>query len=364
MKTVKYFKSIEFVQEQVEKSQAELKQQHMKFAKDAEDVWTRKSGSSDEIALLYLAMTRAAGLKAYALKVCDRNQEMFNPFFLSLRQLDDVLVLVTINGKEIPVDPGAKFAEFGLLDWRHVLVTGLRQTDKGTDFGSTPGNSHKESVTLRAADVTVAKDGSITGIARVSMSGEAALHWRKLAAENDEDEIKKRFNEHMNRMVPDGVTADFDHFLGLEDSNSQLMGIVKLSGNMGTATGKHVFLPGVFFESRAKHPFVSNEKRQTPVDMEYAETIRDEVIYHLPENFTVESAPADTTIPWTGHAVMQLKAVAKDNNVTVARVFVRGFALVGAPDYAALRDFYQKMATADQQQMVLTMSSSAKAGTQ
>jgi hypothetical protein len=346
------------------KSAAELKQEHMKAARDAEDVWTRKSGSSDEIALTYLAMARIAGLKAYALEVCDRNREMFNPFYLSLRQLDDVLVLVTINGKDVPLDPGTKFAEFGLLDWRHVLVSGIRQTDKGVDFGTTPGNPYKESVTLRTADLTIGKDGTLKGIARISMNGEAALHWRKLAAANDEDEVKKRFNEQMRGLVPDGVSAEFDHFLGLEDSHSQLMGIVNLSGNMGTATGKHVFLPGVFFESQAKHPFVAQEKRLTPVDMEYAETLRDEVTYHLPENFTVESAPAETSIPWAGHAAMQLKSVTKNNDVTVARVFIRGFALVAAQDYAGLRDFYQKTATADQQQMVLTMAPAAKAGTQ
>jgi hypothetical protein len=345
-----------------QKSQAEMKQAHMKFARDAEDVWTRKSGPSDEIALLYLAMARIAGLKAYALEVCDRNREMFNPYYLSLGQLDDVLVLVTINGKEVPLDPGAKFAEFGLLDWRHVLVSGIRQTDKGIDFGSTPGNSHKESVTLRSADLTIGKDGSVTGVARISMNGEAALYWRKLAAENDEDEVKKQFNEQMRGLVPDGVTAEFDHFLDLENPHSRLMGIVKLSGNMGTATGKRIFLPGVFFEGRARHPFVSQEKRLTPVDMQYAETVQDEVTYHLPETFTVESAPADTAIPWAGHAAMQLKAVAKNNDVTVARVFLRGFSLVAAPDYAALRDFYQKTATADQQQMVLTAAPTAKAG--
>jgi nitrate reductase gamma subunit len=38
-------------------------------------------------------------------------------------------------------------------------------------------------------------------------------------------------------MVPDGVTAEFDHFLGLEDYHSQLMGIVKISGTLATATG-------------------------------------------------------------------------------------------------------------------------------
>ena len=342
------------------KSQAELKQQHLKQAKDAEDVWTQKSGTSDEIALLYLAMVRSAGLKAYAITVCNRDREIFNPFFLSIRQFDDVLVLVTINGKETAVDPGTKYAPFGELHWKHALTSSLRQTDKGTDFGQTPGITYKEASTLRVADLTIGRDGSVTGTARISMDGPAAILWRERAVENDEDEVKKQFNEYMRGLVPDGVTADFDHFLGLEDYHSQLMGIVKISGNMGTETGKRAFLPGVFFESHAKHPFVAEEKRETAVDMKHAEMIQDSVVYHLPDSFQVENAPADSKIPWASHAVLNLKSTVAKNDVTVQRVFVRGFSFLDAKDYPALRDFYQKVATADQQQLVITVGTAAK----
>lgn len=342
------------------KSQAELKQQHLKQAKDAEDVWTQKAGTSDEIALLYLAMVRSAGLKAYAMTVCNRDREIFNPYFLSIRQFDDVLVLVVISGKEIPLDPGTKFAPFGELDWRHALTSSLRQADKGTDFGGTPGVPYKQASTLRVADLTIGPDGSVKGTVRISMDGPAAILWRQRAIQNDEDEVKKQFNEYMHGLIPDGVTADFDHFLGLEDYHSQLMGIVKISGNMGTATGKRMFLPGVFFESRAKHPFVAEEKRESPVDMKHPETVQDSVTYHLPESFQVESAPTDASIPWAAHAAMQLKSSAKKNDITVNRTFVRGFSLLESKDYPALRDFYQKMATADEEQLVLTAASTAK----
>jgi hypothetical protein len=343
------------------KSKEELKKMGLKQTKQAEDVWKQKSGSSDEIALLYLAMARIAGLKAYAMTVCDRNREVFNPYFMQMSQFDDVLVIVSIGGKDKFLDPGKKFAPFGQLDWRHALSAGLRQAEKGTELSGTPNNSYKDATTLRIGDVTIDKDGSVTGTVRLSMNGPAAVRWRELAIENDEDEVKKQFNEHLKGMMPDGVTADFDHFLGLEDYHAQLMGIVKVSGNIGNSTGKRVFLPGVFFESRTKHPFVATEHRITAIDMEYAESIQDEVTYHVPDTYKVESSPSDTSIPWSGHAVFALKSVVDKNKIVVARSFVRGFAIVEPKDYATLREFYQKVATADQQPLVLTVDPAAAA---
>ena len=166
-------------------------------------------------------------------------------------------------------------------------------------------------------------------------------------------------------MVPDGVTAEFDHFLGLEDYHSQLMGIVKISGNIGTETGKRMFVPAMFFESHAKHPFVAVEKRESPVDMEYGNVVKDEVTYQLPEGFAVESAPPDASVPWAGHSAFTVKTAAGKNEIKVSRTLACAFTFLDPKEYPELRDYYQKIATADQQQLVLTAApAAAKAGGQ
>lgn len=336
------------------KSREELKKEGLKPIKNAEDVWKQKSGSSDEIALLYLAMLRSAGIKSYAMTVSNQDERVFNPFFMSLGQLDDVLVIAVLDGKEVALDPGDRYVPFKELGWRHTTTAGLRQSDKGATFVQIPGNPYKEAVTLRVADISISKDGTLTGTARFSMNGPEAVRWRHVTLENDEDEVKKQFNEYCRKLVPDGVNADFDHFLGLDDYHSQLMGIVKLSGNLGTVTGKHVFLPGVFFESHTKHPFVAEEKRRTSIDMHYADFVQDDVVYHLPEDYTIESLPTEKSVPLTGKAVFHLKGTSDKNRVEVVRTLTRGFTILDPNDYGSLRDFYQKVSTADQQQLVLT----------
>ena len=71
------------------KSESERKQLKLKTIKRAEDTWTQKSGDSEDIALLYLAMLRAAGLTANAMKVVDRERSIFDTAFLNFDQLDD-----------------------------------------------------------------------------------------------------------------------------------------------------------------------------------------------------------------------------------------------------------------------------------
>ena len=46
--------------------------------KTAADIWQQKRGSDDEITRLFISMARAAGLKAWAMIVTERNRNLFN----------------------------------------------------------------------------------------------------------------------------------------------------------------------------------------------------------------------------------------------------------------------------------------------
>ncbi len=335
------------------KSEAERKKDKLKDITKAEDVWKQQSGTDDEIALLYVAMARSAGLKAWAAKVVNRDRALFDPTYLSLAQLDDFIAIVSIDGKDVYLDPGQKVAPFGMLHWKHTYTSGLRQTDKGTEFVTTPGMTYKDAVVQRTGLLDIDASGNVSGIIRIVMSGPDALHWRQLALKNDVDELKKEFDESYQDSLPDGAQAEFDHFLGLDDCNTLLMAIVKVSGNIGAATGKHFFLPGLFFESHAKHPFVAQDKRLTPIDVEYPRLEQDDVTYSLPPGFTVESAPQVADVTWPGFALLRVKSEVKPDSVEVVRVFARNFTMLDPKVYNDLRSFYLKQAAADQQQLVL-----------
>ena len=342
------------------KSEAERKAEKIKAVKNAEDVWKQQSGSSDEVALLYVALTRAAGLKVWPMQVVDRNRAFFNTGYLSTYQLDDYIVIVELGGKDVYLDPGQKMCPFGSLHWKHTVASGFKLSEKGTIAGTTPAGTYKEAIVQRFADLEIAADGGVNGTVRISMTGPEALRWRQLALENDSEEVKKQFNESMRGELPDGVQPEFDHFIGLEDSNINLLAIVKVNGSLGSATGKRFFLPGLFFESHAKHPFVAQEKRTTPIDVHYARMDSDDVTYHVPSGYAIESGPQTTDLTWPNHALLRIRTIGKDGSIEVVRSFARNFPLLFANEYNDLHDFYLKVATADQQQLVLTRSAIAK----
>ena len=342
----------------------ELKQLKLKEAKHAEDTWKQKSGDSEDIALLYLAMVRAAGLKAYAMKVVPRSQGVFDPAYMSLDQLDDTIILVGIDGKAVLVDPGEKMAPFSTLNWRHSNAGGLRQGDQGPGYETTPAQSYNANATQHIADITLDEHGAVTANIQIVMTGQAALRWRQAALRNDIIELKKQFDhEELEPILPDGVEGHVDHFLGLDDPNASLMAVVKANGTLGTATAKRILLPGFFFDSRGHAPFVSQEKRLEAVDMHYGERVVEQDNYHLPAGLVVEATPADSNIPWTGHAAYLSKSVTSTSGqVIVARTLARGFTEAKPEEYQDLRNFYQKVATADQQQIVLTAAPAAAKG--
>jgi hypothetical protein len=342
------------------RGKAELKAMGLKPAKRAEDTWAQKSGSKQDITLLYLAMLRAAGIPAFDMKVVNRNRSLFQPNYLYFDQLDDDVIRANLANKDVFLDPGEKMCPFELVRWNHQAAGGVMQSATGRSAGMTPIQPYATNAVTRIGDLTIDPSGGVTGNFRVVMTGQEAIRWRQMNLESDEDEVKKEYDNGLQGIVPEGVEAHLDHFLGLDDPNVNLMAMVKVSGTVGTQAGKRLVLPGFFFDSRMRQPFMNEDKRLAPVDMYYASRILDQMTYHLPAGFTVEGAPKEDHILWTGSADLITKVVQKPGEVTVVRSVARGFVLLKADEYQDLRGFYQKVEASDQQQIVLTQAAVAK----
>jgi hypothetical protein len=344
------------------KSEAELRQLKLKEIKRAEDVWTQKSGDSEEIALLYLAMLRAAGLTANAMKVVDRERGIFDITYLSTNQLDSTIVMLSLGGKTIALDPGVKMCPFQTLSWRHSNASGFLEGSDGKAGKTSPPQIYSENKQTRLGDLTLDSQGNVEGTVQFAMTGQEALHWRQMALTNDEQEVRKNFDQWLETLTPNGVEAHIDRFHALDQPDQKLLADISVKGSLGAATARRLIVPGFFFETRGGHPFVEQEKRLEPVDMRYGEIVSEQITYHLPEGFTVEGAPPDTKNAWPGHAVFVTKTESTPGQVVIGRSLARAFTFATQQEYQDLRGFYQKIAASDQGQLVLTTAPAAPKG--
>jgi hypothetical protein len=337
-----------------EHSAAENKAQGLRV-KTAADIWAQKRGSDDEITRLFISMARAAGLKAHAAAVTERQKALLNTGYLDWGQLEDEIAIVNVGGKDVFFDPGQRYCEYGKLHWMHTDVLGMRQSDNGIAPLTMPGATFQDNETVRNADLEIGPDGSLKGTIRISMGGAEALRWRLKALSSDEQESKSDFEKEIQACVPDGVIVKMNHFVGISDFNSSLLATLDVSGSMGTAAGKRVLLPSSFFEARVK-PIFAETKRENPIDLRFPYATEDRVTLKLAPGLSLEGLPTDTSVPMQKLAFYTVKYKSDANTYSQDRVIAVGTPLFKKEEYPDLRDFFQKTGAQDQQQLVLKRS--------
>jgi transglutaminase-like putative cysteine protease len=321
---------------------------------NVQTVLENKRGNGNQIAFLYLALARAAGLDARPERIASRNHHIFSPGLLSTSQLDAVLIALTIDGKEILLDPGTKSAPFQTLHWSHTGAGGIAMGSGGkVETLLTPLQLNTENTVVRVGILTVTPQGTVSGTLKVGFTGQEALELRQLALRTDANTMKQQLEKMVASEVPAGIVAHVDRIAGLDDPARQLVAVVPVSGSLAAHDANRLTLPRLFFETRETNPFPEDNTRTLPVDIRYPSQDQEQITYQFPSGFTLETAPQDTTFKWEENAVYQLKSKADASSITTARVLGRGFTMLEAKDYGALRGFYQKVAAADQQQLVL-----------
>ena len=338
----------------------------LKPAQSTDDILARKRGNGNQLTDLFVAMARAAGLKAYLAVVTNRSEKLFYASYLNMRQLDDYLAIVDVDGKDQYFDPGQRYCTFGQLAWQHTLTGGIRQMDKGgaVTFSTPSLTSYKESLTSRIADLQLDEQGVATGSVKVTFTGNAAMHWRQTALRGDETNLRGELKRNLERQLPGGVEVKLISIENLTDPEQPLKVAYEIKGVVGSSTGKRMLLPANLFEINTK-PRFPHPERELAIDMQYASLSQDAVRFKFPAGVVIESAPAADTgrlsVPSpTGKpvdvATYQINSAKSANMITLYRNVIMGNVFFLAKEYPDLRAFYGKIEAKDQESVVLTRS--------
>ena len=318
-----------------------------------DDILARRRGNGDQLTELFVAMARAAGLKAYLAGVSNRNERVFLRMYLSLHQLDDYIAIVEVGGKEVYFDPGQRYCTFGHLAWFHTVSGGLRQTAKGTATFETPAESYRDSRIDRIADLQLDDSGAAQGTVTLSYTGAPAMRWRQDAIRGDRISLNEGLRTNLEKMLPGGMEIQVTQIDNLTDPDQPLVVRYHVAGAVGSATAKRLLLPADIFESRTT-PLFPDAKREVQIDMHYPRATQDAVRFSFPRTLTVESAPNPEKQVLGQTALFTTSAKLAPGSVTLHHNVTEGATIYAVSDYADVREFYQKLGAKDQETVVLT----------
>jgi hypothetical protein len=337
---------------EVEKTQQEEKRAKQKEINSVEDVWKRGYGDGRQLDWLYLALTRAAGIEAYAVLISRRSDYFFQQRMMNANQLNDNVVLLKLNGNDVYCDPGTAFTPFGLLPWSETAVPGLKLDKDGGSWITTSLPESTVSKIERKADLKLTEDGTLEGKVTITFTGLEAMYRRVEERNEDEASRKKFLEDQLKEYIPAGIDVELTNKPDWASSSEKLAAEyeIKVQG-WASGAGRRAMLPVGLFSATEKHLF-DHAQRVHPIYFQFPFQKADDVTIDLPLGWQVSSTPK--AVNRDAKAVLYtMKADENKGTLHLTRGITVNMILLDAKSYPALRNFFQMVRTEDEQQIVL-----------
>jgi hypothetical protein len=337
---------------EVQKTEQEEKREKEKEPANVEEVWKRGYANGKDLTWLYLGLIRAAGFEAYGVYVSDRRNFFFQRQMMDRKKLDENVVLVKFNGKDVYFDPGAAFTPFGLLEWSETGVPGLRlDKDGGTWIQSTLPQA-SESRIERSAKLKLSDTGDLDGTLTVTFTGLEAMDRRLEQRHGDDAERKKYLEDQVKEYIPVGTELDLTNQPDWKSSSSPLVAEFSLTiPGWVSGAGRRALLPVGIFSAPEKHIF-EHADRVHPIYFQFPFEKVDDVTIDLPLGWQVQSLPQPQN--QDGRVITyDLMAEKAANSLHLTRKVKVEVLLLETKYYAPLRNFFQVVRTGDEEQIVL-----------
>ena len=335
-----------------EKTAQEEKRDKQKENKNVEDAWKRGYATATEINWLFVALARAAGIDATSVYVSTRNKNFFDPKLLSPWLLNSNVVLVKVSGKEVYLDPGTKFAPYGLLPWSETKVRGMLLDKDGGRWIETPLLDSSNARIERRADLTLSEDGTLEGKLTVVFGGLEALSLRTEERDDDDASRKSALEDLVKESVPAGADVELTNKPDWTMVSPTLIAEYHLKvPGWGAGAGRRMLFPVGLFGSAEKHLF-EHAERVHPVYFRYPYVKVDDIRVALPSGWKVGNlpAPVDQNAKAVGYIV---RADNNDGRLHITRTLRNEMIWLDRDQYDLLRQFFQFVRSGDEEQVVL-----------
>jgi hypothetical protein len=220
------------------------------------------------------------------------------------------------------------------------------------DLIQIPGDIYSAATTSRVSTFALNPDGNLKGTVTVTFTGAEALEHRLAAVETDEAGRNQDLEQELKDRLPAESIVKFSESRGWADSREPLTATfsVEIPG-FASSVGRRLLLPTGVFDSTRKVRFTS-PTRKYPIYFQYAYLESDKIIITVPDGYAVESVPEREEVK-LAYARYARKATNNGNALSMERVLLSNGVFVGTDRYSEFKDFFGKVNSSDQSQILL-----------
>jgi hypothetical protein len=192
----------------------------------------------------------------------------------------------------------------------------------------------------------------------ITYSGLEAL-WRRIDERNEDDANRKKFLEdQVKEYIPLGSEVELTNKPEWATPAMTMVAEydVKVPG-WAAATGKRVLVPSAIFSNTEKHLF-EHADRTHPIYFSFPFKKVDDVTIEMPLGWKVSSTPKPTKED-AKVLTYELNVDQGNGTLHLKRQLDMQLMILDVKYYPALRDFFQKVRTADEQQIVVQPSTAS-----
>jgi len=342
-----------------ERTDKEEKKEHLKGNKSVVDVLKHGYGNSYEISALFVTMARAAGFDASLILIASRERRFYREEFLDASQYSWTIAGVSLQGKNLLLDPATKLCPFGFVRWTNTATSALKIGKDTWNFIIMPSFGQDRAVVLRSARVTLDDQGSLKGHVTVTFEGGEALERRLLDLQTDDAGRNKGLEEEVASWLPPLSTVKINYSQGWRETGGSIIADMEIEvPSYASKAGKRLLLPSSLFPTKQKSVFRPAE-RKYPVYFPYAFSELDVTVIKMPAGYSVETIPENIEVKPKFGMYRNSTKVSDDQIVNTRGLFISQF-MVEPAQYPELKEFFGKVEAADQSQAVLSPSSTSK----
>jgi hypothetical protein len=228
----------------------------------------------------------------------------------------------------------------------------LQLGKNGGSFVVVPTASADKTVTRRSAEGSLSADGTLQAAVTIEFKGNQALQHRLDALGRDEAGRKGNLEDELRSWLPDGAGVRLKEVHGWDSSDEPLLVFFDITvPAFGTVSGKRLLVPANLFHSPQMEAFSSAE-RKYPLYFPFTYEEIDKLALQVPDGYSLALLPEGQDVKLSSTRFITTRS-AQQNQLFTTRALVVNSIYFQPDQYPGLRSFFQKLQSADEEQVVM-----------